>query len=147
MDHHLRGQSFEKIGDEADVFLEFEHRRLAGEVLGFQRRIADDVQVVDFDAVKRQGGEDVGGGEHVVPRFARQTEDDMGANVERPALAAAHGVDEFRQTMAAIHPGETAVVNCLQAEFQAAWRESGRAPDSSRVREKGEAEFPPSGRR
>ena len=66
----LRRQAFEEISDEADVFLECEHRRLARKVLGFQRRVADDVQIVNFDAVQRQGGENVGGREHVVPRFA-----------------------------------------------------------------------------
>ena len=52
-------------------------------------------------------------------RFARQAQDDVGAQVEAAALAAPDGVDEGVEVMAAVHPVERAVVDALQAQFQA----------------------------
>ena len=119
VDHHVGRQPLQEIAHRPHVLLPREQRHFAGVIHRLHRRAADDVQVVDLDRLDGQAGQGVGRRHHVVVRLARQIQDDVGAQVQAAALAAAHGVEEGVVVMAAVHPVERAVVDALQAQLQA----------------------------
>src|SRR5208337_2214207 len=94
MDDHCRWQPLKEVAYHLDVFLKLEHPHFSCPVHPFQRRVLDNVQVMDLDRMDWQSGQSVGGGQHVIARFQGQAEDHMGAQVQAATLAALHGVEE-----------------------------------------------------
>ena len=108
---------FEEGHDAADVLFAGPELDLSLGIPFGHGRVLNDVQGVELDFVRAEGGNDLGCLDGVFHGVPGQVEDDMRTGPERILPEHDHGVDVFGNGMAAVDLGQGLIVDRLQAQF------------------------------
>ncbi len=117
-DNSVGRKQLKTVGNERGIGVETEQRDLALAVHSFQYGLPDNVEMVEFDRVEAQIDDVTDRGAHIVRRFAREAEDEMGTEVEVAQAGSADGIVKGGNAMAAIDEGKGLIVTGFEAEFK-----------------------------
>ena len=108
---------FEEGHDAADIFFAGPELDIPLGVPFGHGRVLDDVQGVEFDFVRTEGGDDFGRFDGIFHGIPGQVEDDVGTGPEGIGPEHDHGIDVFGDRMAAVDFSQGLIIDGLQAQL------------------------------